>query len=162
MILPLSHLLQSSGNNRISVLESRKALKIQGFPGFSVFSGYKMATSERIFVASGEIGCCQGVATVTRCRLTAVQPLPVCWGTGGCKSPLWSVPVHDPAALRSAKERSPSLLADWRGCDEYHARGSSLLPKPCSHTPSLDRESFCCRETVCPCLPSRSNGTYTP
>ena len=116
MILLQNHLQPLSGNNRISVLESRKALKIQGFPGFSVFSGYKMATSEQIFVASGEIGCCQGVAIVTRCRLTAVQPRPVCWGTGDCKSPWWSALVHDPDALQSAKERSPSPPIGWRGC----------------------------------------------
>ena len=151
-----------SGNNRISVLESRKALKIQGFLGFSVFSGYKMATSERIFVARGKFGCCQGVAMVTRYRLTAVQPLPVCWGTGGCKSPLWFAPVRDPAALRSARERIPSPPIGWRGCDEYHAHRSSLLPKFYSHIPSLDRESFCYRETAYPHLPRRSNGTYTP
>ena len=41
----------SSGNKLNSVSESRKTLILQGFPGFLFFTGYKLATSGRFFVA---------------------------------------------------------------------------------------------------------------
>ena len=40
-----------SGNKLNSVSESRKTLILQGFPGFLFFTGYKLATSGRFFVA---------------------------------------------------------------------------------------------------------------
>ena len=43
--------LRSSGNKLNSVSESRKTLILQGFPGFLFFTGYKLATSGRFFVA---------------------------------------------------------------------------------------------------------------
>ena len=51
MILLQNHLQPLSGNNKLTVIESRKPLKIQGFPGLLFFTGYKLATSGRFSVA---------------------------------------------------------------------------------------------------------------
>ena len=41
----------ASGNNNFLAFESRKALILQGFPGFLFFDGYKLATWKSFFVA---------------------------------------------------------------------------------------------------------------
>jgi hypothetical protein len=46
-----SRLAGASGNNNFLASESRKALILQGFPGFLFFTGYNLATRKGFFVA---------------------------------------------------------------------------------------------------------------
>ena len=46
----------ASGNKNFLAFESRKALILQGFPGFRFFTGYKLATSKGFFCSHSAFG----------------------------------------------------------------------------------------------------------
>ena len=70
MTLQVNHQQQLSGNNNLSVSESRKSLIVKVFPGFLFFTGYKLATLVRAVHsliafadaqrALGEVNVCRG------------------------------------------------------------------------------------------------------
>lgn len=112
MICRQSLRLRLSGNNNLSYSESRKALIIQCFPGFLLFTGYKVATFECFFVANR---CCHVVATIrASARLAGWLLQFVCSDTDGCRFPSWSAHARVPDVLRSTEARTPFPPADWR------------------------------------------------
>ena len=87
-------------------------MKVQGFSGLLLFSGYKMATLKCFFVANCR---CHVVAAVRALAHPVGWLLQfACWDTDGCRFSLWSDPFRDQGVPQSAAERTPFPPADWR------------------------------------------------